>query len=105
VTVHSISTFGTPNKLSNQRFLLLDVPSQTNVRFTATGPNGRDVDLYILRQGATVAFGEAVGDENFTATLPAGQYVLDTYDCDNAGCTDGTPAPADTAITVTVTTN
>jgi hypothetical protein len=105
VTVHSIATFGTPNKLSNQRFLLLDVPSQTNVRFTATGPNGRDVDLYVLRQGATVAFGEAVGDENFTATLPAGQYVLDTYDCDNAGCTEGTPVPADTAITVTVTTN
>ena len=107
VTVRSIKTFGTPNKVSNQRFLLLDVPSQTNVRFTASAPNGsgRDVDLYVLRQGTTVAFGEVVGDENFTATLPAGQYVLDTYDCDNAGCTDGTPVPADTDITVTVTTN
>lgn len=106
VVVRSIQTFGTPNKLSNHRFLLLDLPSQASLRFTATAASGRDVDLYVLHQGGTAAFGEGEGDENFTATLPAGRYVLDTYDCDNAGCSGApTPSPADTDITVTVTTN
>jgi len=107
VTVRSTSAFGTPNKLSNQRFLLLDVVTQSNLRFTATGPVGRDVDLFVLNKGATVAFSEAFGDENFTANLPPGRYVLDTYDCENAGCGDPdvTPNPMPVDITITVTAN
>jgi hypothetical protein len=106
VTVRSTANFGTENKLGNHRHLRLDVSSTSNVRITAvSGTQGRDVDIYVLKQGATVIAGEAFGDEDFTTTLQPGTYVLDTYDCDNAGCGNDPPSPAAVDITVTITPN
>jgi hypothetical protein len=104
--VRSVGTYGTTNKLSNHRFLSLDVASPVSVRITAAGPSGHDVDLIVLHQGSVVATGEAVGDENFTTNLSAGRYVLDTYDCQNANCSSSdSPAPSAVDITVAVTHN
>jgi hypothetical protein len=104
--VRSVGTYGTTNKLSNHRFLSLDVASPVSVRITASGPSGHDVDLLVLHQGAVVATGDAVGDENFTTNLSAGRYVLDTYDCENANCSSSdSPSPSAVDITVAVTHN
>jgi hypothetical protein len=43
-------------------------------------------------------------DESFTLSLPADDYVLDIYDCGNAGCNPNV-APAPTDLTISVTPN
>ncbi|MGQ0835255.1 MAG: PKD domain-containing protein [Gammaproteobacteria bacterium] len=95
------------NKLSNHRFLRLNVPSQQNVRFRATAPIGRDTDIVVFRQGAVMQIGQGPANEDFTiANLPAGDYVLDVYDCENAECADQPSynyQPTD--ITVTLSNN
>ena len=105
VTVRSLGIpFGTPNKLSNHRFLRLDTAAPRSVRIVATAPPGRRVDLVVYERGIEVDRGETAGNEDFTVALPdAGTYVLDVYECSNAGCFQGTPA--DTDLTVTVTSN
>ncbi len=103
VTLQSIQDFGTPNKLGNYRFLKLTVPGPRTVRITATTAVGRDPDVFVYRRGLTVAAGETTANEDFNATLAeAGTYVIEVYDCNNAGCAGGSPAPASTPITVQV---
>jgi hypothetical protein len=100
--VLSVANFGDDgNKLSNHRFLRLDVPGAQNVRITAiANSTGRDVDIRVLRRGEQVAVSEVSGDENFTLALQPGTYVLDAYDCGNAGCDTNAPAPVDITVNV-----
>lgn len=103
VIVRSVgTTFGTPNKLSNHRFLRLDVAGARSVRIVATAPAGRDPDIVIYHRGVELDRGELSGNEDLTVALPsAGTYILDAYDCLNAGCTGGTPALTNIAVIVT----
>lgn len=103
VTVTSINRFSTPNKLSNARFLRFNLPFDRTVKFQAVAGAGRDADLIVYRRGAVVQRGDEVGNEDFSATLSAGDYVLEVYDCSNAGCS-AEPAQA-SPIDVTVSTN
>lgn len=103
VTVTSINTFGTPNKLSNARFLRLNLPAARTVRFQITADPGRDADAYVYRRGAVVASGELLGNDDFSTALNAGTHIIEVYDCDNGGC--GTGVAQASNITVTVSTN
>ena len=104
--VRSIATFGKTNKLSNARFLRLEVSGPRTVRITATAAPGHDPDVIVHRRGVIVGSGEASGNENFSVLLnEAGSYVLEVYDCDNASCGSGAPSPADTDITMSVQAN
>jgi hypothetical protein len=105
VQVRSTNEFGTINKLSNDRFLLLSLAAPANVRFTVSADVGRDADILIFRSGIFVGPDElGPADEDFTLSLEIGDYVLDVYDCGNADCNPDVP-PASTDITVTVSAN
>jgi hypothetical protein len=99
--LRSTGRFGSENKLSNHRFLKLDVPVQRNVRIRVSAP-ARDTDIVILRGADLLRYAQenGPGDEDFTILLPSGTYVLDVYDCGNAAC--GPDQPATTDITVSV---
>lgn len=98
--------FGSPNKLSNHRFLRLDVATARTVRIVATAPSARGADVIVYRRGVEIDRGEAAGNEDFTVSLPeAGTYVLDVYDCVNTGCTSPPVAPTRIDINVTITSN
>ena len=104
VQVRSTDEFGVGNKLSTHRFLRLNVPATTNVRFRATAAAGRDPDMRVLRRGVPIGPISTPANEDFSLVLQPGDYVLDVYDCGNADCNDNvTPGPVD--ITVSVTTN
>jgi len=104
VQVRSTDEFGVGNKLSTHRFLRLNVPATTNVRFRATAAAGRDPDMRVLRRGVPIGPIPTPANEDFSLVLQPGDYVLDVYDCGNADCNDNvTPGPVD--ITVSVTTN
>ncbi|MGD9598115.1 MAG: hypothetical protein AB7G76_02485 [Steroidobacteraceae bacterium] len=98
--------FGTPNKLSNHRFLRFDVPAARSVRVRLDTQAGRDPDFVLYRQGIEVDRGETTGYEDLVVQLPqAGTYVLDVYDCDNAGCGGNITSPAIIDLNVTLTSN
>lgn len=101
VTVRSVGTYGTFNKLSVHRFLRLDVSSQRSVVITVSAPVGRDADIYIYRRGTVIALAQTEADERIETTLSPGIYVLDVYDCGNAECGDDSPQPVDITVTVT----
>ena len=102
--MRSTNEFGTGNKLSTHRFLRLNVPAAGNVRFRASAAAGRDPDMVVFRRGIPLNLSLGPANEDFSLMLPAGDYVLDVYDCGNAGCNSNvTPAPVD--ITVSVTTS
>ncbi len=101
-----LPAFGSPNKLSNHRFLRLDVATPRTVRIVATAPSPRGADVIVYRRGVEIDRGEVAGDEDFTVALPeAGAYVLDVYDCVNTGCTSAPTAPTRIDINVTITSN
>jgi hypothetical protein len=74
------------------------------VRFDLTAAPGRDPDIQVFRRGIPLGPEMGPSDETFTLNLAAGEYVLDVYDCGNAGCNDGVP-PAPTTMTIAVTPN
>ncbi len=114
--VPSTRDFGTGNKLGNRHFVKMIVASPRTVRITANAAvAGQDPDVQIFKAGLQVislsctptptppqVCGESGGNEDFNATLSGGTYVLEVYECNNAGCAGDTPTPADTTITVTV---
>jgi len=66
---------------------------------------GRDPDIQVYRQGVQLAPVMGPANESFTLNnLTAADYVLDIYDCGNAGCNDMV-APAPTDLTISVTSN
>jgi hypothetical protein len=101
---------GTDNKLGIRHYLRLAGPGI--VRITASTPTGlsQDPDVVVYKNGVqqvgilsctTQPCGETGGNEDFTANLGAGTYVIEVYECNNAGCgTTGTQA--NTTITMTV---
>jgi hypothetical protein len=99
--LRSTGRFGSENKLSNHRFLKLDVPMQRHVRISVSAPS-RDTDVVIMRGSDLLRYAQenGPGSEDFTILLPSGTYVLDVYDCGNAAC--GPDQPATTDITVSV---
>lgn len=102
--VRSTNEFGTGNALSNHRYLRFSLPATTNVRVDVTAVAGRDPDIRIFRRGVQLAPDQGPANENFSLVLQAGEYVLDVYDCGNAGCNPNvTPGPTD--ITVSITPN
>ena len=105
VVVRSIgTTFGTPNKLANHRFLRYDTDAARTVRIVVNAPLGRDPDLIVYRRGIEVDRGEQPDNENLTIALPEpGTYILDVFDCANVGCGPGSPGI--TNLTVTVNSN
>ena len=81
------------------------------MRITAsTAVSTQDPDVVVYKNGvqqvgilscSTQPCGETGGNEDFTANLGAGTYVIEVYECNNAGCgTAGTQA--NTTITMTV---
>ena len=104
VQVRSTNEFGVGNKLSTHRFLRLNVPATTNVRFRASAAAGRDPDMHVFRQGVSIGPSSGPANEDFSLVLQPGDYVLDIYDCGNADCNSNvTPGPVN--ITVSVTAN
>jgi hypothetical protein len=92
------------NKLAATRFLRLSVGGPRTVRVTATSAIvGRDIDIRIMRRGVTVAQGVTEFEEDFTATLAAGEYAIDVYDCGFAACND--PQTGTNDVTVNITSN
>jgi hypothetical protein len=100
---------GTDNKLGIRHYLRLAGPR--TVRITAsTAVSTQDPDVVVFKNGVQQVgilscsiqpCGETGGNEDFTATLGAGTYVFEVYECNNAGCgTAGTQA--NTNITMTV---
>ena len=100
---------GTDNKLGIRHYLRLAGPR--TVRITAsTAVSTQDPDVVVYKNGvqqvgilscSTQPCGETGGNEDFTANLGAGTYVIEVYECNNAGCgTAGTQA--NTTITMTV---
>ena len=57
----------------------------------------------IVRNGVIAAQGTTPANEDFIATLPAGDYVIDVHDCGLAGC--GNVATGASDITVTIAPN
>jgi hypothetical protein len=103
--LRSTNLFGTGNKLSTHRFLKFTLAAQGNVKFDLTEAAGRDPDIEVYRQGVPLAPVMGPANESFTLpNLPADDYVLDIYDCDNAEC-NATLGPAPTDLTISVTPN
>ena len=72
------------------------------MRFVVTAAAGRDPDIQIFRRGVSVGPLQGPANEDFVVNLAAGEYVLDLYDCGNAGCNpDVVQAPTDITISVT----
>lgn len=89
------------NALSVSRFLRCAVPATQSVRITAAATlPGRDVDIYVVRNGVIVAQGTTPADEDFTATLPAGDYVIDVHDCGLADCGNAVTGTSDITVTI-----
>lgn len=98
---------GTDNKLGIRHYLRLAGPR--TVRITAAAGAGQDPDVVVYKNGVqqvgilsctTQPCGETGGNEDFTANLGAGTYVIEVYECNNAGCGGGTAA--NTTINMTV---
>jgi hypothetical protein len=105
VQLRSIVNFGTDNKLSNRRFLRLNVPAPRSVRIQLSAPAGRDPDVYVFRRGDVVGQGITAANENIVVNLDqAGNYVIEILDCDNAGCAGPSAAPAPTDLVFVLTT-
>lgn len=100
VTVCSDDAYGTFNRLGNRRFVVFDITATALYRFTATGVDGTDPDLALLRGGTVATSTSTVnGEESFVFVLSPGTYVLVVYDHRN---TTDTPA-GEVCFDVTVT--
>lgn len=105
----SDSQSGTDNKLGIRHYLRLAGPR--TIRITAsTAVSTQDPDVVVYKNGVqqlgilsctTQPCGETTGSEDFTANLGSGTYVIEVYECNNAGC--GTSGSAiNTTINMTV---
>ncbi len=83
--VCSISAFGGPNKLSNFRFLTLNIttPRSYTIRAVKTsGPVNTDPDIQVFLQGARVGVGQTSvnNSESINLSLNAGTYIVSVDD-------------------------
>ncbi|MCP4413722.1 MAG: hypothetical protein GY808_14270 [Gammaproteobacteria bacterium] len=76
VNVCSYDTNGQFNKLGVWKFLRFNIATSGSYLITVTGTKaGDDPDIYLYKAGVVVGSGEATGNESFTKTLSAGNYV------------------------------
>jgi hypothetical protein len=105
VVLATVNDAGRHNKLGNRRFVRFNVPSTRSVTVTASSsnPNNPDTDFRVFRSGTFVISAEAGPAPSETATFnaPAGDYVIDVYDCAN-GCNAEEGTPGDYNLTITV---
>lgn len=86
VTVCSANRFGVYNKLMNSQFLLIDINTagvyQFQVNESGSDSGKSDPDLYLYQNGKLIelADGPAVDEDNISATLSTGIYVLEVVD-------------------------
>ncbi len=85
VTLCSIVDFGEFNKLSNRRFLVLDVATSGRFDIRVTGPAGSDPDV-VLHQRGVLAVSQSFADGVETLRTPllsAGRYLVEVYEATN----------------------
>ena len=70
---------------------------------SSSNPNNPDTDFRVFRTGTFVTAATAPPAPSETATFnaPAGDYVLDVFDCAN-GCDTQEGTPGDYNLTVTI---
>ena len=103
VQLMSTNQFGTGSKLSTHRFLRLNVPVTTNLRFRASAAvAGKDPDLLVFHRGVSMGPDPGPANEDFSLVLEPGEYILDVFECGNAGCNPSvTPGPVNITVSVT----
>jgi hypothetical protein len=107
VVLRNVDDAGTYNTLGNHRFLrfTLNAPRTITITATSSNPNNADPDFDVFRDGGTFVISGADGPpQPETETInnaPAGDYLIDVYDCAN-GCGGEQGTPGDYDITVTV---
>jgi hypothetical protein len=103
VPVVSSDDFGAEgNKLGSRRFLVFEPTSDGDATLNVSGGTAtHDIDVLVFRNGAIIGEGTTpTNTETVQFTFEDGQrYVIEVYDCANAGCNDTTPA-GETTITV-----
>jgi hypothetical protein len=103
VDVISTDDFGDEgNKLGSRQFLVFAPTSSGTATLNVRGATTTiDIDVLVFSEGSIIAQGVSPTNPE-TASFPfvSGQrYVIEVYDCANAGCNDTTPA-GETTITV-----
>ena len=105
VQVCSNNDNGEFNKLANRAYLKFTAAAGSH-RLTMTRSSGapsRDPDFIVYKNGTVVARAESAPaeSESTTATLTAGEHVIDAYDFANAGQGQGTAGDACYNFTIT----
>ena len=105
VQVCSNNDNGEYNKLANRAYLKFTAAAGSH-RLTMTrssGATSRDPDFIVYKNGAVVARAESGPGESdtVTATLTAGEHVIDAYDFFNSGQGSGTAGNACYNFTIT----
>jgi hypothetical protein len=103
--VCSVNDNGEYNKLANRAYLKFTASAGSHT-LTMTRSNGaasRDPDFIVYKNGAVVARAESAPaeSETTTATLTAGEHVIDAYDFANAGQGQGVAGDACYNFTIT----
>jgi uncharacterized membrane protein YdcZ (DUF606 family) len=80
------------NKIGDRRFVRFALATARTITITASSsnPNNSDTDFNVYRDGAFVQSASSLPAPSETLTLtdaPAGNYLIDVYDCAN-GCDD-----------------
>jgi hypothetical protein len=108
VVMRTVNDAGTNNKLGNHRYVRFNNASQRNVTVTlaTSNPNADpDPDFFLWSGlnfiGASTSAPPGPEVRQFT-NLPAGNYVIDAYDCAN-GCNPAEGTAGDYDLTVTIT--
>ena len=104
VEICSVDDNGDYNKLGNRAFLKFTATaaSHTLTMTKTSGPAGRDPDFVVYKNGDRVQVSQGAGDtsETLTATLSAGDHVIDAYDYPNVG-DQGTSGDSCYSFTIT----
>jgi hypothetical protein len=107
VVLRNVNDAGRHNKLGNRRFIRFTVPTTRTINITASSSNtstDEDTDFRVFRNGIFVrdaVAGPALSETTQLANTPAGEYLIDVYDCAN-GCSAEQGAAGDYDLTVTI---
>jgi hypothetical protein len=103
--MHTVNDAGLSNKLGDRRYIRFSVPTARTITITASSSNTStpDVDFQVFLDGASFrsAASPPAANETLTFSAPAGEYLLDVYDCAN-GCDtpEGTQGDYDLSVTI-----
>jgi hypothetical protein len=105
--LRNVNDAGRHNKLGNRRYVRFNVPTTRDVTITLATSNATDNDPDFILWRAGGAFENAgtdppPGPETLAIQdLPAGNYLLDVYDCAN-GCDTEQGSSGDYTLTLTI---